>query len=153
MRLRSRLAFIVWRMGLEKSEPEAATLPTAGNADASAKVHLVISGGRVMDPESGLDAVRNVGFAMGKLRRFRILPYRAKLSLMPRGLLSRRGSSICMSTGQEPRNYQFQAHDGVTTRSNSKSGPTMSRSGTRRGRKGADQLWREHRAHSCADER
>ena len=49
----------------------AATLPNAkgmntGNADASATYDLVILHGRVMDPETNLDAIRNVGISRRK---------------------------------------------------------------------------------------
>jgi len=36
---------------------------------ASAQFDLVLEGGRVMDPETGLDAVRNVGVRNGKIVR------------------------------------------------------------------------------------
>jgi len=36
---------------------------------AAQQYDLVLEGGRVMDPESGLDAVRNVGIRDGKIAR------------------------------------------------------------------------------------
>ena len=45
----------------------ASALPTAAQAAASGRYDLVITGGRVIDPETGLDAVRNVGIKDGKI--------------------------------------------------------------------------------------
>ncbi len=46
----------------------AALLTLALAAPAAAERYdLVLAGGRVMDPESGLDAVRSVGIAAGRV--------------------------------------------------------------------------------------
>ena len=37
-----------------------------GSAAAAQRYDIVIEGGRVMDPQTGLDAVRNVGIARGR---------------------------------------------------------------------------------------
>ena len=76
---------------------------------------LVISGGRVMDPESGLDAVRNVGIRDGKIVEISEKPLQGKQSIEAHGLVVAPGFIDLHEHGQEPRNYEFQAHDGVTT--------------------------------------
>jgi N-acyl-D-aspartate/D-glutamate deacylase len=76
---------------------------------------LVISGGRVMDPESGLDAVRNVGIRDGKIVEISEKPLQAKQSIDAHGQAVAPGFIDLHEHGQEPRNYEFQAHDGVTT--------------------------------------
>jgi N-acyl-D-aspartate/D-glutamate deacylase len=76
---------------------------------------LVISGGRVMDPESGLDAVRNVGIRAGKIVEITEQPLQGKEVVDATGLVVAPGFIDLHEHGQEPRNYQFQAHDGVTT--------------------------------------
>ena len=76
---------------------------------------LVISGGRVMDPESGLDSVRNVGISDGKIRAISSEPLRGQQTVEAKGLVVAPGFIDLHEHGQEPRNYQFQAHDGVTT--------------------------------------
>jgi len=81
----------------------------------SATYDLVISGGRVMDPESGLDAVRNVGISDGKIRAISAGPLQARQTIEAKGLVVAPGFIDLHEHGQEPRNYQFQAHDGVTT--------------------------------------
>jgi dihydroorotase len=76
---------------------------------------IVISNGHVMDPESGLDAVRNVGITAGKIRAISTEPLKGKTTLDAKGLVVAPGFIDLHEHGQEPRNYQFQAHDGVTT--------------------------------------
>ena len=41
------------------------TLSTLGSTIQAQELDLVLLGGRVMDPETGLDAIRNVGIADG----------------------------------------------------------------------------------------
>jgi N-acyl-D-aspartate/D-glutamate deacylase len=76
---------------------------------------LVIANGRVMDPESGLDAVRNVGIRGGKIAAISTEPLPGKQTVNAKGLVVAPGFIDLHEHGQEPRNYQFQAHDGVTT--------------------------------------
>lgn len=76
---------------------------------------VVISNGRVMDPESGLDGVRNVGISGGKIRAISSNALKGKQTIDAKGLVVAPGFIDLHEHGQEPRNYQFQAHDGVTT--------------------------------------
>ena len=76
---------------------------------------IVIANGRVMDPESALDAVRNVGISAGKIRAISVEPLKGKTVLDAKGLVVSPGFIDLHEHAQEPRNYQFQAHDGVTT--------------------------------------
>ena len=76
---------------------------------------VVIVGGRVMDPESGLDGVRNVGITAGKIRAISESALKGKQTIDANGLVVAPGFIDLHEHGQEPRNYQFQAHDGVTT--------------------------------------
>jgi len=84
-------------------------------AAANETYELVIANGRVMDPESGLDAVRNVGISGGKIRAISTGALQGKSTLDAKGLVVAPGFIDLHEHGQEPRNYQFQAHDGVTT--------------------------------------
>ncbi|MGC2467619.1 MAG: hypothetical protein WA517_20670, partial [Candidatus Acidiferrum sp.] len=86
-----------------------------GVAADGTKYDVVIANGRVMDPESGLDAVRNVGIREGKIRVISANPLQGKTILDAKGLVVAPGFIDMHEHGQEPRNYQFQAHDGVTT--------------------------------------
>lgn len=76
---------------------------------------IVIANGHVMDPESGLDEFRNVGITAGKIRALSTAPLKAKTTLDAKGLVVSPGFIDLHEHGQAPRNYQFQAHDGVTT--------------------------------------
>lgn len=76
---------------------------------------VVIAHGRVMDPESGLDAVRNIGIRGGKIRAISNDQLQGKSSFDAKGLVASPGFIDLHEHGQEPKNYQFQAHDGVTT--------------------------------------
>jgi N-acyl-D-aspartate/D-glutamate deacylase len=76
---------------------------------------LVIANGRVMDPESGLDAIRNVGISGGKIRAISNQVLKGRQVIDAKGLVVAPGFIDLHEHGQEPRNYQFQAHDGVTT--------------------------------------
>jgi dihydroorotase len=76
---------------------------------------VVIANGRVMDPESGLDEQRNVGIIGGKIRAISATPLLGKTTFDAKGLVVAPGFIDLHEHGQEPRNYQFQARDGVTT--------------------------------------
>jgi N-acyl-D-aspartate/D-glutamate deacylase len=76
---------------------------------------LAILNGHVMDPESGLDAIRNVGIRAGKIAAISATTLSAKSTIDAKGLVVAPGFIDLHEHGQEPRNYQFQARDGVTT--------------------------------------
>jgi len=88
---------------------------TAGSQVSRSDYDLVIANGRVMDPESGLDAVRNVGVTAGKIRAVSVEPLKGTTVFDAKGLVVAPGFIDLHEHAQEPRNYQFQAHDGVTT--------------------------------------
>jgi N-acyl-D-aspartate/D-glutamate deacylase len=76
---------------------------------------VVILNGRVIDPESGLDAVRNVGVKAGKIAAISDQTLQGTTTIDAKGLVVAPGFIDLHEHGQEPRNYEFQAHDGVTT--------------------------------------
>jgi N-acyl-D-aspartate/D-glutamate deacylase len=76
---------------------------------------VVIANGRVMDPESGLDAVRNIGISGGKIRAISTDQLQGQSSFDAKGLVVSPGFIDLHEHGQEPKNYQFQAQDGLTT--------------------------------------
>jgi N-acyl-D-aspartate/D-glutamate deacylase len=86
-----------------------------GFAAADEQYEVVIANGRVMDPESGLDAVRNVGISGGKISAISSEQLQGKVTYDAKGLVVSPGFIDLHEHGQEPKNYQFQAHDGVTT--------------------------------------
>jgi len=76
---------------------------------------LVIQGGRVLDPETGLDAVRNIGIRGGTIARITSEPLRAAKTLDATGLVVAPGFIDLHSHGQDPENYRLKVQDGVTT--------------------------------------
>jgi dihydroorotase len=94
-----------------------AALPSTFRVRAAADepYDIAILNGRVMDPESGLDAIRNVGIRAGKIAAISEAPLSAKSTIDAKGLVVAPGFIDLHEHGQEPRNYEFQARDGVTT--------------------------------------
>ena len=76
---------------------------------------VVIANGRVMDPESGLNAVRNVGIVAGKIRAISAAALTGKSGIDAKGLVVAPGFIDLHEHGQTPEKYKYQAHDGVTT--------------------------------------
>src|SRR5947199_2414232 len=74
-----------------------------------------MANGRWMDPESGLDAIRSVGIRGGKIAAISNSHLEGKHTIEAKGLVVAPGFIDLHEHGQSPRNYQFQAHDGVTT--------------------------------------
>src|SRR5579872_230992 len=75
----------------------------------------VLANGRVMDPASGLDAVRNVGITDGRIAAISPNPLQGKSVVDVKGLVVAPGFIDLHSHGQTPENYAFKARDGVTT--------------------------------------
>jgi N-acyl-D-aspartate/D-glutamate deacylase len=75
----------------------------------------VIANGRVMDPESGLNAVRNIGIIAGKIRAISSAPLSGKTDFDATGLVVAPGFIDLHEHGQTPEKYRYQARDGVTT--------------------------------------
>src|SRR5262245_30888284 len=76
---------------------------------------VAIVNGRVMDPESGLDAVRNVGLRDGKVAVISTDAVHGRRTIDAKGLVVAPGFIDLHEHGQAEKNYEFQAHDGVTT--------------------------------------
>ena len=76
---------------------------------------IVLSGGRVMDPESGLDAVRSVGVADGTIQAVVAEPLSGRSTIDAGGLVVAPGFIDLHSHGQDREDYEVQALDGVTT--------------------------------------
>ncbi len=76
---------------------------------------IVISGGRVIDPETNLDAVRNVAIRAGKIAAISEAPLEGQTVVDARGLVVTAGFIDMHQHGQTPENYAFKARDGVTT--------------------------------------
>ena len=75
----------------------------------------VIIGGRVIDPESGLDAVRNVGLLDGKIAVITTEDIRGRDAVDASGLVVAPGFIDVHSHGTTDETYRLQSLDGVTT--------------------------------------
>lgn len=76
---------------------------------------LVLQGGRVMDPETGLDAVRNVGIRDGKIARISSEALDGRRIVHASGLVVAPGFIDLHQHGQELESQRVKALDGVTT--------------------------------------
>src|SRR5579884_1746220 len=76
---------------------------------------VVLANGRVIDPASGLDAVRNVGISNGHIAAVSSDKLNGRTVVDVAGLVVAPGFIDLHSHGQTPENYAFKARDGVTT--------------------------------------
>jgi N-acyl-D-aspartate/D-glutamate deacylase len=76
---------------------------------------LVIDGGRAMDPETGLDAVRNVGIRDGKIVRVSPEALNGRRVVHAAGLVVAPGFIDLHQHGQDLASQRVKALDGVTT--------------------------------------
>jgi N-acyl-D-aspartate/D-glutamate deacylase len=85
-------------------------------ATASAQEYdLVLEGGRVMDPETGLDAVRNVGIRDGKIVRITSDALSGRRVVNASGLVVAPGFIDLHQHAQDAASQRVKALDGVTT--------------------------------------
>ena len=75
----------------------------------------VIRNGHVMDPESGLDARRDIGISAGKIAAISEAALNGRTIIDASNLVVAPGFIDLHSHGQTPENYRFKARDGVTT--------------------------------------
>jgi N-acyl-D-aspartate/D-glutamate deacylase len=76
---------------------------------------LVLEGGRVMDPETNFDAVRNVGIREGKIARISAEPLTGRRTIHAAGLVIAPGFIDLHQHGQSFESQRVKAFDGVTT--------------------------------------
>jgi N-acyl-D-aspartate/D-glutamate deacylase len=88
--------------------------PSLVHAQARA-YDLVIQNGRVLDPESGLDAVRSLGIRNGKIAAVSRGALQGGTVIDARGLVVAPGFIDLHVHGQNDENYRLYAMDGVTT--------------------------------------
>jgi len=85
------------------------------SAIAQERYDIVLAGGRVIDPETGLDAVRNVGIRGSEIAAVSEEPLSGEVELDVSGLVVAPGFIDLHAHGQTNRANEFQARDGVTT--------------------------------------
>ena len=87
----------------------------ASGFSAEDRYDVVLRGGRVMDPETGLDAVRNVGIRGDRIVEISTETLEGDEVLDVRGLVVAPGFIDLHAHGQTNAANEYQAHDGVTT--------------------------------------
>jgi N-acyl-D-glutamate deacylase len=105
--LASSLLFVTWA--------PAAAAPQAASAAAPATFDVVIAGGRVIDPETGLDGVRSIGIRGGRIAAISSVPLKGGTTLNAAGLVVAPGFIDLHAHGQDTAAARMQAFDGVTT--------------------------------------
>ena len=81
----------------------------------AAALDLVLSGGRVIDPETGLDAIRNIGIEGNRIVAVSSEPLQARQHIDVTGLVVSPGFIDMHAHGQSILSGRVQAFDGVTT--------------------------------------
>jgi predicted amidohydrolase YtcJ len=76
---------------------------------------VVLEGGHVMDPETGLDGVRNVGIANGRIARISSESLSGRRVIHATGLIVAPGFIDLHQHGQDLASERVKALDGVTT--------------------------------------
>ncbi len=87
----------------------------AGAVTSAQQFDVVLEGGRVMDPETGLDAVRNVGISDGKIARISSETLAGRRVVHAAGLVVAPGFIDLHQHGQDIASQRLKALDGVTT--------------------------------------
>lgn len=84
-------------------------------AQSTTTYDRVILGGTVMDPATGLHAVRNLGLRAGRIAAVTTGTIRGRDTIAARGLVVAPGFIDVHAHGQTAETYRFQALDGVTS--------------------------------------
>ncbi len=90
-------------------------LVLASSAILAQQYDFVIDGGRVLDPETGLDAVRNVGIRDGKIVRISSEALSGRRVVHANGMVVAPGFIDLHQHGQDIESQRVKALDGVTT--------------------------------------
>lgn len=86
-----------------------------GTAQSTIEYDIVLSGGRVIDPETKLDAIRNVGIINNRIAQVSTEPLKGKQTINVSGLVVAPGFIDLHIHGRSNVEQEYQLHDGVTT--------------------------------------
>ncbi len=76
---------------------------------------IVLTGGRVIDPETKLDAIRNVGITHNRIAQISTEPLKGKQNINVSGLVVAPGFIDLHVHGRTNTEQEYQLHDGLTT--------------------------------------
>ena len=85
------------------------------HAQSSTEYDIVLSGGRVIDPETKLDAIKNVGIINNRIAQISSDPLKGKETINVAGLVVAPGFIDLHVHGRSNREQEYQLHDGLTT--------------------------------------
>jgi len=91
------------------------TMPPVSSSAAREIYDVVILNGRVIDPESGLDAIRNVGVSGGTIKAITTDRLNGRTVIDAKGFVVSPGFIDLHQHGQNEENYRYKVMDGVTT--------------------------------------
>ena len=90
-------------------------LPANLQAQSTIQYDIVLIGGRVIDPETKLDAIRNIGIINNRIAQISIEPLKGKQEINVRGLVVAPGFIDLHIHGRTNKEQEYQLHDGLTT--------------------------------------
>lgn len=107
--MRSKYYIFVWFLFLGLCFAEWAEAQSVRQYD------VILLGGRVIDPEIKLDAVRNVGILNGRIAQISSEPLKGKEVIDVSGLVVSPGFIDVNVHGRSNVEQEYQLHDGITT--------------------------------------
>jgi len=90
-------------------------MPLSSTSSANQVYDIVILNGRVIDPETRLDAVRNIGVSGATIKAITTSGLNGRTVIDAKGLVVAPGFIDLHQHGQDEENYRYKAMDGVTT--------------------------------------
>src|SRR6476620_11843523 len=85
------------------------------HAQSSIEYDIVLSGGRVIDPETKLDTIKNVGIINNRIAQISSDQLKGKETINVSGLVVAPGFIDLHVHGRTNREQEYQLHDGLTT--------------------------------------
>ena len=87
----------------------------SATAQSTIEYDIVLSGGRVIDPETKLDAIKNVGILNNRIAQISSEPLKGKETIDVSGLVVAPGFIDMHIHGRSNTEQEYQMHDGITT--------------------------------------